>query len=101
MRIDVIDSFEAFVRLKPQWDAVYRADPQAQFFLSWTWMSKWLPMLEGPWFILAVKPPAGAGTSDHVGFFPLRLRIKERKAGGFYNEINMAGNFGADYTGFI
>jgi tetratricopeptide (TPR) repeat protein len=101
MRIDVIDSFEAFVRLKPQWDAVYRADPQAQFFLSWTWMSKWLPMLEGPWFILAVKPPAGAGTSDHVGFFPLRLRTKERKAGGFYNEINMAGNFAADYTGFI
>jgi tetratricopeptide (TPR) repeat protein len=101
MRIEVIDSFETFVRLKPQWDAVYRADPQAQFFLSWTWMSKWLPMLEGPWFILAVKPPAGAGTSDHVGFFPLRLRTKERKAGGFYNEINMAGNFAADYTGFI
>ena len=99
MRIDVIDSLEAFNRLQPEWDAVYHADPEAQFFLSWTWMSKWLPMLEGPWFILAVRPPAGA--SDCVGFFPLRLRIRERKAGGFYNEINMAGNFSADYTGFI
>ena len=56
MRIDVIDNLEAFIQLRPQWDAVYHADPEAQFFLSWTWMSKWLPMLEGPWFILAVKP---------------------------------------------
>jgi len=99
MRIDVIDTLEAFTQLRPQWDAVYQADPEAQFFLSWTWMSKWLPMLEGPWFILAVKPTARA--SDYVGFFPLRLRLRERKTGGFYNEINMAGNFAADYTGLI
>jgi tetratricopeptide (TPR) repeat protein len=99
MRIDIIDNLEAFARLKPDWEAVYQADPEAQFFLSWTWMSKWLPMLEGPWFILAVTPTTNA--SDYVGFFPLRLRLKERKAGGFYNEINMAGNFSADYTGFI
>lgn len=99
MRIDVIDNLEAFTELRPQWEAAYQADPEAQFFLSWTWMSKWLPMLEGPWFILAVTPTASA--SDYVGFFPLRLRLKERKAGGFYNEINMAGNFSADYTGFV
>ncbi len=98
MRIDVIDNLEAFARLRPQWDAVYRADPEAQFFLSWTWMSKWLPMLEGPWFILAVTRTAGL---DYVGFFPLRLRLRARKTGSFYNEINMAGNFSADYTGLI
>ena len=34
-------------------------------------------------------------------FFHSDFDFRERKTGGFYNEINMAGNFSADYTGFI
>lgn len=98
MLIDVVDNLEAFAKLRENWESTYEADPDAQFFLSWAWMSKWLEALSGPWFVLAAKPDAEA---DHVAFFPLRLRLKERKVGGFYNEISMAGNFGADYTGFI
>lgn len=98
VQIRVIDNLQAFTELRDEWDLVYEKDPDAQFFLSWTWLSQWLPMLAGPWFILAVKP---AGTEHHVAFLPLRLRLKERKQGGFCNEINMAGNYQADYTGFI
>jgi tetratricopeptide (TPR) repeat protein len=97
MLIDVIDDFASFERLKPNWDDVYDADPDAQFFLSWTWLSQWIPMLSNPWFILAAKPAADA---KYVAFFPLRWRLKEDKT-GFYNEISMTGNFAADYTGFI
>jgi tetratricopeptide (TPR) repeat protein/CelD/BcsL family acetyltransferase involved in cellulose biosynthesis len=99
MHIEVIDSIQSFTELRRDWDAVYEADPEAQFFLSWTWLTKWLPALRGTWFILGAKPSADA--ASYVGFFPLRLRTRERKGGGFYNEINMAGNYGADYTGFI
>jgi len=98
VQIRVIDNLQAFAELRDEWELVYGKDPDAQFFLSWTWLSQWLPMLVGTWLILAVKP---AEAEHHVAFLPLRLRLKERKQGGFCNEINMAGNYQADYTGFI
>ena len=98
MFIDVIDNFEDFQRLRDNWDAVYEADPEAQFFLSWTWLSQWLPARQH-WFILAARPTQGA--SRYVAFFPLRLRTKLKHGSGFHNEISMAGNSGADYTGLI
>lgn len=98
MLIDVIDDFASFERLKADWDEVYDTDPDAQFFLSWTWMSQWIPMLPGPWFILAARPEEGA---RYVAFFPLRWRLKEDDKTGFYNEISMTGNYAADYTGFV
>jgi tetratricopeptide (TPR) repeat protein len=96
--VETIDNIEEFTRIRDHWDAAYDADPQAQYFLSWLWLSKWFRRLSGPWFILAARQE---GSSDYVGFFPLRLRTKEKRGGGFYNEINMAGNYVADYTGFI
>jgi hypothetical protein len=42
MHIDAFDKFQNFLTLKRDWDSVYKADPEAQFFLSWTWMSRWL-----------------------------------------------------------
>ncbi|MDT3686046.1 MAG: GNAT family N-acetyltransferase [Pseudorhodoplanes sp.] len=98
MQIRVIDNLQAFAELRAEWDRVYDNDPDAHFFLSWTWLSQWLPVLTGSWFILAAKPP---GAEHHVAFLPLRVRLRERKQGGFHNEIYMAGNYQADYTGFI
>src|SRR5262245_5479685 len=69
MFIDIIDNFEDLERLKPNWDAVYEADPEAQFFLSWTWLSQWLLAARPQWFVLAVKPTPDA--SSYVAFFPL------------------------------
>lgn len=96
--VETIDNIEDFRRIRDQWNAAYDADREATYFLSWEWLSTWLPRLSGPWFILAARRGDSPG---YVGFFPLRLRTKERRSGGFYNEINMAGNYLADYTGFI
>ena len=98
MFIDIIDNLEDFKRLKDNWDRVYDADPEAQFFLSWTWLSQWLPVRPN-WFILAAKQSEDA--SSYVAFLPLRLRTKLRHGSGFHNELSMAGNSGADYTGLI
>jgi len=97
MLIDVIDDLASFERVRPEWDEVYAADPDAQFFLSWIWMAQWIPLLSGPWLILAARPEAN---SKYVAFFPLRWRLKEDKS-GFHNELSMIGNSAADYTGFI
>jgi tetratricopeptide (TPR) repeat protein len=98
MRIDVIDSSEAFAQVRANWESVYDVDPGAQFFLSWIWMSAYLDTVDSPWFILAAKPRR---SSPYVAFFPLRLRTKIKRGSGFYNDVIMAGNAGADYTGFI
>ncbi len=99
MRIDIIDSYETFTELKPRWDTVYDKDPEAQFFLSWTWLSTWLEDDDDHWFILAAR--SDKDPSDYVAFFPLRLGTRMRRDGGFYNEISMAGLKYSAYTGFI
>jgi CelD/BcsL family acetyltransferase involved in cellulose biosynthesis len=102
MHVDIIDKFQRLSEVKRNWDAVYRADPEAQFFLSWMWMSKWLSMLgsQNRWVILAAK--SSSDPSTYVAFFPLRFRVKKSKSNGrMYYEIAMAGNRAADYTGFI
>ncbi|HTO65519.1 MAG TPA: GNAT family N-acetyltransferase [Bradyrhizobium sp.] len=98
MRIDVIDSSAGLAELQANWETLYDADPEAQFFLSWTWMSKWLRSIDKPWFVLAAKP---VGSSSYAGLLPLWLGTREHKAGGFYNDVNMGGNYVSDYTGFL
>lgn len=99
MQIDVIDRLEDFAELKDNWDTVYAADPEANFFLSWTWLSKWIETEKVEGFILAAKPSAEA--SSYVAFFPLKIRTRMREGGGFYNRISLAGTHFADYTGLI
>lgn len=97
MRIELISSMEAFTNLKEDWEAVYAADPDARFFLSWTWLSGWLRNTQ-KWFVLVAKRDA---LSPPVAFFPMRLRIRKTAEGEVIKEVAMAGNRVADYTGFI
>ncbi len=97
MHIDIVDNLAAFTDLKGNWDSVYEADPEAQFFLSWTWLWKWIQR-DDRWLVLAAKPAADA---PYVAFFPLTLETKMRNEGGFDNHLTMAGANFADYTGFI
>jgi Tfp pilus assembly protein PilF/CelD/BcsL family acetyltransferase involved in cellulose biosynthesis len=99
MRVDIIDSVKALAALRANWEAVYEADPEAQVFLSWPWMSRWLGVLKAPWSVLAARP--GDGSADYAAFFPLSLQTKERDSGGFTCDLAMGGNYAADYTGFL
>ena len=99
MQVEIIEGREAIERLRPEWDAVDDADPEAQYFLSWSWLNGYL----APWgrdsFVLAARPDTdGAG---YVALLPLRLRTKERGNTEFVNEINLAGNYISDYAGFL
>lgn len=99
MYISVINSFETLARFRTDWDLVYEADPEAQFFLSWTWLSGWLKEVNWQWFILAAKPTPEA--PRYIAFFPLKIRATKTKEGNIVKEIAMAGNRVADYTGFL
>ena len=99
MHVDIIESTKAFAELRAHWDRVYDADPEAHFFLSWSWLAKWLPSLGAPWFVLAARPEGDR--SAPVAFLPLWLQTKEEKSGGFRNNLIMGGNFISDYTGIL
>ncbi|KYC37664.1 hypothetical protein WA1_40090 [Scytonema hofmannii PCC 7110] len=99
MQIDIIEDCKTFKKIRENWDFVYAADPQAQFFLSWVWLSGWLSVVNEQWFILAAKPDTH--DSSYIAFFPLKIVLEQQDGGGFYTELYMAGNSIADYTGMI
>lgn len=99
MRIDIIDTEAGFDAIRPQWERIFMIDEYAQHFLSWSWLRQYM-FRRRRWFVLALREkPEG---SPYVAFFPLRMVTQiDRKTGRFIDEIIMAGNFAADYTGFI
>jgi hypothetical protein len=99
MQIDVIDNLADLNRLKSDWDTVYEADPESQFFLSWTWTANWFDGLNCQWIALAARPNLRA--SRYVAFFPLVLRTQRNESDGFYNDIGVGGGHFAGYTGLI
>lgn len=99
MRIDIIHTDSGFDAVRENWDSVFREDPHAQHFLSWIWLKPYMSRRKR-WFILALRERAEG--SPYVAFFPMRVVTQQdKKSGRFFDEIIMAGNFAADYTGFI
>jgi CelD/BcsL family acetyltransferase involved in cellulose biosynthesis/Flp pilus assembly protein TadD len=99
MHVDLIRDRDAIEKLRPNWDGVYDADPEANYFMSFGWLFANGAPAGRNGFVLAARPHADSG--DYVAFLPLRMRTRERTSGGFHNEINCAGNYVSDYTGFI
>jgi tetratricopeptide (TPR) repeat protein len=98
MHVEFIDNFETLVSLKGNWDAVYRADPEAQYFLSSTWITNWFDKVDCRWVVLAARAKPG---SRYVAFFPLQVWTEMSDDGAFLNEIKMGGAWLAGYSGFI
>lgn len=99
MHVDVIKNRDMLLRVRSNWEAVYQADPEAQFYMSWTWIAGWFEKLGCQWIVLAAKTDASA--TDYVGFFPLQLRTEQSRNGSFHNELRTGGGYFAGYTGFI
>ncbi|MGI2034638.1 GNAT family N-acetyltransferase [Rhizobium panacihumi] len=98
MRIDVIETLEALRKVRENWQSVFMADTSAQYFLSWSWLYRYLSHRKR-WFILALRH--SEPDAPYVAFFPVRLQTQRDDKGQFFDEIIMAGNYAADYTGFI
>jgi CelD/BcsL family acetyltransferase involved in cellulose biosynthesis len=97
MQVEVVRRLSALHQLQADWTRVYAADPEAQFFLSWPWMSKRLAR-RSDWGVLVARPSADA---PPVAFFPIRPVTRIDDDGLTYKDVTMAGRGAADYTGFI
>lgn len=98
MHVEIIDSMNALGRVRENWDRVYADDPEAQYFLSFTWIVNWFE-LGSRWLVLAAKADPESG--DYVAFFPVRLSTVLGEDAHFRNFIRMGGSYYAVYTGFI
>jgi CelD/BcsL family acetyltransferase involved in cellulose biosynthesis len=98
MHVTAITNMPQFEQLRQDWDAVYGSDPEAQFFLSWGWMSGRLRDLATPWIVLAARPAGDA--SPAVAFLPLLIQGGRTEVGA-RRGLTTAGSPVADYTGFI
>ncbi|MEZ5890453.1 MAG: hypothetical protein R3D52_09475 [Xanthobacteraceae bacterium] len=99
MHVEIITAKEALVELRKNWDDVYRADPDSNFYMSWTWISGWFNKLGIQWIILAAK--TDIDSSDYIGFLPLQLRSEASREGQFHNELRTGGGYFSGYTGLI
>ncbi|WP_082555565.1 MULTISPECIES: GNAT family N-acetyltransferase [unclassified Ensifer] len=98
MKIDIIDTLEYFEKVREDWDLIYLEDPEAHLFLSWEWLQKYLSHRHR-WFILALKQE---DDGRYCAFLPLKVSTyQDDTTKLFCDEIRMAGNYGADYTGFL
>ncbi len=101
--IDLIDNFKTFQTIRNNWELVYCADPNGQFFLSWSWLSGVLNWYDykshESWFILAAR--STSASSDYVAFFPLKIEIDEHPDGGLYSKLSLAGVAESEHIGFI
>jgi CelD/BcsL family acetyltransferase involved in cellulose biosynthesis len=98
MIIEVIRDVEGLENVRAEWDAVYAADPEAHFFLSWGWLADWFAVEPAIWLVLVARPGEGAAA---LGFLPLRNRLKFESGRRFFNEISFGGAEFADYCGLL
>jgi CelD/BcsL family acetyltransferase involved in cellulose biosynthesis len=101
MRVDIIDTMEAFDALQQNWNRVQTSDPEAGYFLSWRWLAVVFRANEGRWRVLAARSDNGSG--DYICFLPLRLDIHwSESRTEFTTEIDAGGRLSwAQYTGFV
>jgi CelD/BcsL family acetyltransferase involved in cellulose biosynthesis len=84
--------------LRPGYEALHRADPEAGIYLDWRWLDGLFAARPGEWRVLA----AGDGRGWE-GFLPLRVRLRwSRSRQAFQTRMEAAGRFDqSDYTGFV
>lgn len=100
MEIILIDRVVELTRHRQAWESAFAADRHASIFMSWPWLTTWMQVGPYPrWAVLAAREDS---RSPCVGFFPVNVR---GRPGALrmdqVREIHMAGDPGADFTGFV
>ncbi len=100
MPVEVIENREIFNSMREQWNSVYRVDNEAQWFLSWQWLSQLYARRDEPLRILIYRPHSSERSP--VAFFPIRQQIHlSKRRVDITTVYRLPGNYWADYTGLL
>ncbi|MFT6304783.1 MAG: hypothetical protein ACJAY2_003987 [Pseudomonadales bacterium] len=102
MGIRLLQSHSDFLALKQSWEAVYRCDEEAHYFVSWQWLSSFYEQDSESICILAFENDSDSNPPIYGAFLPLKLQLRlSANKGELYNSYCMGGNNWADYTGIV
>jgi hypothetical protein len=86
--IERVDELNGFLCLRAAWNHLYARDPEAQYFLSWTWLAGVLRANPRQWLVLVARDTRGR----YLGFLPLvRQTVWSKSRERLRNEIEFAG----------
>ncbi|MDR6666961.1 GNAT family N-acetyltransferase [Rhizobium sp. 1399] len=98
MHVDIVSAFDDLHALKDNWNEVYAADPEGNYFLSWHWIAKWLER-RASWFVLAARRQEG--DERYVAFLPIQLHVEFEEGQGLVNILRLGGTPYAGYNGLL
>lgn len=98
MHVDIVSAFDDLHALKDNWNAVYAADPEGHYFLSWHWIVRWLEQ-RSRWFVLAAKRQKE--DDRYVAFLPIQLHVDFEEGQGLGNIVRLGGTPYAGYNGLL
>ncbi len=96
MEATAITTPAAFAAERAGWEDLYRADPQAQLFLSWPWLAACLPGVRHPWTIHVLREDGAL-----VAALPLLVRPVPHRRLPLARELAFATDPLADYQGLL
>lgn len=96
LRIEQLRTDSELDRLRDAWDALYRSDPHATVFLSWSWLRAYLPTGRYRWFVLALRDGDAL-----IAVLPLALSGFPTASISLDRELHMGANPAGDYTGML
>ena len=101
LHIDIVTNHSDFLELENDWNEAYNADPESQFFLSWSWLHQVFSHYKSGWLIVAVRD-AGA-LNKYIAFLPLKMTTRMSKSTQYLiHEIRVAGRYTwSDYAGIV
>lgn len=99
-RVEVVDTLEAFERLRNDWDLLYDTDMESTVFLSWSWLFNAFRSSPMRWSVLVLRDQA---SQKMLAALPLKYRVHwSRSRKEFQTEIEAGGRLlWSEYTGFL
>jgi CelD/BcsL family acetyltransferase involved in cellulose biosynthesis len=97
MVVDRFCSSDELAIAHDAWTELYGADPDANLFVSWDWMSACLAAEARRWLILGVRDDSGR----YVAFLPLRFDRFPRSGPVLCRQLWLGISPRADFTGMI
>ncbi len=91
-----IETLAAFDAIRPEWDALRRADPYATVFLTSGWLRALLSMSPAPWSILTLRSGGAL-----VAALPVSVRGAPHARLPLAHELTFASAPFADYQGML
>jgi len=101
LRVDVVDTYDGFMALRPVWERLQERDLECTFYLTWKWMAEVLRDNAFRWFVIVVRAPGNG--DEAICILPLKCRVHwSHSREELQTHLEAGGRLlWSEYTGFL